>query len=85
MKIYNLIHEQDTDAAWGCDVRSFTDKLSAQNAMRRAGRAQSRRGNTTQKSTRMRMSASAVRARRLSVMTATWRVGELRNRSWMCR
>ena len=34
MKIYNLIHEQDTDAAWGCDVRSFTDKLSAQNAMR---------------------------------------------------
>lgn len=34
MKIYNLIHEQDTDAAWGCDVQSFTDKLSAQNAMR---------------------------------------------------
>ena len=33
MKIYNLIHEQDTDAAWGCDVRSFTE-LSAQNAMR---------------------------------------------------
>ena len=34
MTIYILIHEQDTDAAWGCDVRSFTDKLSAQNAMR---------------------------------------------------
>lgn len=34
MKIYNLIHEQDTDAAWGCNVRSFTDKEAAQKAMR---------------------------------------------------
>ena len=23
MKIFLLIHEQDTDAAWGCDVKSF--------------------------------------------------------------
>ena len=34
MKIYLLIHEQDTDAAWGCDVKSFTDMQAAQNAMR---------------------------------------------------
>lgn len=34
MKIYNLIHEQDTDAAWGCNVKSFTDKEAAQKAMR---------------------------------------------------
>lgn len=35
MKIYNLIHEQDTDAAWGCDVQTFTDKQAAQDALRR--------------------------------------------------
>lgn len=34
MTIYILIHEQDTDAAWGCDVKSFVDKQVAQDAMR---------------------------------------------------
>lgn len=34
MKIYILVHEQDTDAAWGCDVKSFTDKQAALDAMR---------------------------------------------------
>lgn len=33
MKIYLLIHEQDTDAAWGCNVQPFTDKQAAQDAM----------------------------------------------------
>ena len=35
MKIYLLIHEQDTDAAWGCNVQPFTDKQAAQDAMRK--------------------------------------------------
>lgn len=39
MKIYLVIHEQDTDSAWGCDVKSFTDKQAAQNAMRDDWRA----------------------------------------------
>lgn len=34
MTIYLLIHEQDTDAAWGSDVKSFTDKQTARDAMR---------------------------------------------------
>lgn len=34
MKIYILVHEQDTDAAWGCNVKSFIDKQAAQDAMR---------------------------------------------------
>lgn len=34
MKIFLLIHEQDTDAACGCNVKPFTDKQAAQNAMR---------------------------------------------------
>lgn len=34
MKIYILIHEQDTDAAWGCNVKPFTDKQAALDAMR---------------------------------------------------
>lgn len=33
MKIFLLIHEQDTDAAWGCDAKPFTDKQVAQDAM----------------------------------------------------
>lgn len=35
MKIYNLIHEQDTDAICGCDVRTFTDKSDAYFTMHR--------------------------------------------------
>lgn len=34
MTIYILVHEQDTDAAWGCNVKPFTDKQSAMDAMR---------------------------------------------------
>lgn len=34
MKIYLLIHEQDTSTAYGCDVKSFTNMQAAQNAMR---------------------------------------------------
>ena len=34
MKIYLMIHEQDTDAAWGCYVKPFTDKQAAMDAMR---------------------------------------------------
>lgn len=34
MKIFNLIHEQDTDAAWGCKVQSFSSKVVAQGIMR---------------------------------------------------
>lgn len=34
MTIYILVHEQDTDAAWGCDVKPFTDKQAALDAMR---------------------------------------------------
>lgn len=34
MTIYVLVHEQDTDAAWGCNVMPFTDKQAAREAMR---------------------------------------------------
>lgn len=34
MKVYILVHEQDTDAAWGCNVKPFTDKQAALDAMR---------------------------------------------------
>lgn len=34
MNIFNLIHEQDTDAAWGCSVRPFASMAAAQTAMR---------------------------------------------------
>lgn len=34
MVVFLLIHEQDTDAAWGCNVKSFVDKQAAQDAMR---------------------------------------------------
>lgn len=34
MTIYILVHEQDTDAAWGCNVKPFTDKQAALDAMR---------------------------------------------------
>lgn len=34
MKIYLLIHEQDTDTDWGCDVKLFADKQAALDAMR---------------------------------------------------
>lgn len=33
MKIFLLIHEQDTDAACGSDVKAFTDKRTAQDMM----------------------------------------------------
>lgn len=33
--VYLLIHEQDTDAAWGCDVKVFSTIEAAQNAMRK--------------------------------------------------
>lgn len=36
MKVYLMIHEQDTDAAWGCNVQPFTDKQAAQEAMRKS-------------------------------------------------
>ena len=36
MKIYLLVHEQDTDAAWGCDVKTFLDKQAAQDAMHKS-------------------------------------------------
>lgn len=34
MKLYILIHEQDTDSAWGADVKPFIDKAAANDAMR---------------------------------------------------
>lgn len=34
MLVYLLIHEQDTDAACGSDAQTFTDKKTAQDAMR---------------------------------------------------
>lgn len=36
MKLYLLIHEQDTDAAWGCDVKTFLSLDAAKAAMRMA-------------------------------------------------
>lgn len=39
MKIFLLIHEQDTDAAWGCDAKPFTDKQAAQDAMHKDWKA----------------------------------------------
>ncbi|MDE6280981.1 MAG: hypothetical protein K2M15_04190 [Oscillospiraceae bacterium] len=35
MKIFLLIHEQDTDAACGSDVKPFTDKRAALDAMQK--------------------------------------------------
>lgn len=34
MKVYLLIHEQDTDSAWGCDVKIFLNWDAAHAAMR---------------------------------------------------
>lgn len=34
MTIFVLIHEQDTDNAWGCNVMLFTDKQAASTTMR---------------------------------------------------
>lgn len=35
MKLYILIHEQDTDSAWGASAKPFIDQSVAQDAMRR--------------------------------------------------
>lgn len=34
MKLYILIHEQDTDSTWGATATPFIDRTAAQNAMR---------------------------------------------------
>ena len=34
MKLYILIHEQDTDSAWGSSAKPFIDRVAAQDAMR---------------------------------------------------
>ena len=34
MKLYILIHEQDTDSAWGANAKPFIDRAAAQGAMR---------------------------------------------------
>lgn len=34
MKLYILIHEQDTDSAWGSSAKPFIDRAAAQDAMR---------------------------------------------------
>ena len=34
MKVYMLIHEQDTDAAWGCSAELFLNRQKAQDTMR---------------------------------------------------
>lgn len=34
MKLYLLIHEQDTDSAWGCTVQSFLNMADAHTKMR---------------------------------------------------
>ena len=34
MKFYILVHTQDTDGAWGCNVKPFMDRQAAQDAMR---------------------------------------------------
>lgn len=39
MQLYLLIHEQDTDSAWGADVTSYTKRLAAQEAMHQAYKA----------------------------------------------
>lgn len=39
MKLYLLIHEQDTDFAWGADVTPYTNRLVAQEAMYQAYKA----------------------------------------------
>ena len=36
MKLYILIHEQDTDSAWGAGVHPFLDRNTAQDVMRKA-------------------------------------------------
>lgn len=36
MTLYLLIHEQDTDAAWGADVQVFLNATEAQKAMNAA-------------------------------------------------
>ena len=33
MKVYILIHEQDTDAAWGCSAELFLNRQKAQDTM----------------------------------------------------
>lgn len=39
MKLYLLIHEQDTDFAWGAGVTPYTNRLAAQEAMYQAYKA----------------------------------------------
>ena len=34
MKLYILIHEQDTDSAWGSSAKPFIDRAAAQDMMR---------------------------------------------------
>ena len=34
MKLYILIHEQDTDSAWGSSAKPFIDRAAAQDTMR---------------------------------------------------
>ena len=34
MKLYILIHEQDTDSSWGTSAKPFIDRAAAQDAMR---------------------------------------------------
>ena len=38
MKIYVLIHEQDTDSAWGSHVSLFLNRDLAEATMRNAGK-----------------------------------------------
>lgn len=39
MRLYLLIHEQDTDSAWGADVTPYMKRCAAQEAMYRAYKA----------------------------------------------
>ena len=34
MRLYILIHEQDTDSAWGSSAKPFIDRAAAQDTMR---------------------------------------------------
>ena len=40
MKLYILIHEQDTDSAWGSSAKPFIDRAAAQDAMRQLERTE---------------------------------------------
>ena len=79
MTLYLLIHEQDTDAAWGADVQVFLNATEAQKAMNAAYQETADRWNfDDQESDEEHM-------RTCSDSEATWSTGALKSEIWMCR